>query len=72
MQILRQLDVHPKVREEADILVRTFSGAVGKVFDLCHNLREYRVNSTVHDQFTCKYAGFRVRDDTRTASNNFS
>ncbi|PBC32783.1 Endoplasmic reticulum-Golgi intermediate compartment protein [Apis cerana cerana] len=28
MQILRQLDVHPKVREEADILVRTFSGAV--------------------------------------------
>lgn len=34
MQILRQLDVHPKVREEADILVRTFSGAVGKVFDL--------------------------------------
>ena len=34
MQILRQLDVHPKVREEADILVRTFSGAVGKVFHL--------------------------------------
>jgi len=30
MQILRQLDVHPKVREEADILVRTFSGAIGK------------------------------------------
>ncbi|XP_011256945.1 endoplasmic reticulum-Golgi intermediate compartment protein 3 isoform X2 [Camponotus floridanus] len=28
MQILRQLDVHPKVREEADILVRTFSGAI--------------------------------------------
>ncbi|XP_076243719.1 endoplasmic reticulum-Golgi intermediate compartment protein 3 isoform X2 [Calliopsis andreniformis] len=28
MQILRQLDVHPKVREEADIFVRTFSGAV--------------------------------------------
>ncbi|XP_053981386.1 endoplasmic reticulum-Golgi intermediate compartment protein 3 [Hylaeus volcanicus] len=28
MQILRQLDVHPKVREEADILVRTFTGAV--------------------------------------------
>ncbi|XP_043527085.1 endoplasmic reticulum-Golgi intermediate compartment protein 3 isoform X2 [Frieseomelitta varia] len=28
MQMLRQLDVHPKVREEADILVRTFSGAV--------------------------------------------
>ncbi|XP_076633361.1 endoplasmic reticulum-Golgi intermediate compartment protein 3 [Colletes latitarsis] len=27
MQILRQLDVHPKVREEADILVRTFTGA---------------------------------------------
>lgn len=34
MQILRQLDVHPKVREEADILVRTFSGAVGKMFHL--------------------------------------
>lgn len=34
MQILRQLDVHPKVREEADILVRTFSGAIGK-----HNQR---------------------------------
>lgn len=34
MQILRQLDVHPKVREEADILVRTFSGAVGKMFYL--------------------------------------
>ncbi|XP_011162403.1 endoplasmic reticulum-Golgi intermediate compartment protein 3 isoform X1 [Solenopsis invicta] len=29
MQMLRQLDVHPKVREEADILVRTFSGAIG-------------------------------------------
>ncbi|XP_076291836.1 endoplasmic reticulum-Golgi intermediate compartment protein 3 isoform X2 [Lasioglossum baleicum] len=28
MQILRQLDVHPKVRDEADILVRTFSGAI--------------------------------------------
>ncbi|KAL6432733.1 hypothetical protein ACFW04_006258 [Cataglyphis niger] len=28
MQILRQLDVHPKVREEADILVRTFTGAI--------------------------------------------
>ncbi|XP_071633172.1 endoplasmic reticulum-Golgi intermediate compartment protein 3 isoform X1 [Temnothorax longispinosus] len=28
MQMLRQLDVHPKVREEADILVRTFSGAI--------------------------------------------
>ncbi|XP_015189165.1 PREDICTED: endoplasmic reticulum-Golgi intermediate compartment protein 3 [Polistes dominula] len=28
MQILRQLDVHPKVREEADILIRTFSGAI--------------------------------------------
>ncbi|KAG7207514.1 hypothetical protein KM043_009146 [Ampulex compressa] len=28
MHIIRQLDVHPKVREEADILVRTFSGAV--------------------------------------------
>jgi hypothetical protein len=30
MHVLRQLDVHPKVREEADILVRTFSGAIGK------------------------------------------
>ncbi|EZA53366.1 Endoplasmic reticulum-Golgi intermediate compartment protein [Ooceraea biroi] len=28
MHVLRQLDVHPKVREEADILVRTFSGAI--------------------------------------------
>ncbi|KAL6257406.1 hypothetical protein P5V15_010978 [Pogonomyrmex californicus] len=28
MHMLRQLDVHPKVREEADILVRTFSGAI--------------------------------------------
>lgn len=44
MQILRQLDVHPKVREEADILVRTFSGAVGKAFFTCQILDKYRLS----------------------------
>lgn len=42
MQMLRQLDVHPKVREEADILVRTFSGAIGKHSVLCRDTEQRR------------------------------
>lgn len=52
MQILRQLDVHPKVREEADILIRTFSGAIGNIclyyrleYDVCHIASDFNIIS---------------------------